>query len=363
MSDFEAVLAGHIRRYPKLQPQDIVKLVYQSVFCCGHMIADDSSALERLKTEYAAVRHEGAPRIENLCECSRFYLDCWLSDRELELLGRVFLSSAKRFPAGYANVNVGGGDEASARFSERLDAARRLVSQSNLSFTIDDFDAYVRVCRDAGFPAVSHSEIYRREYSPAYRVIDSRYARLFEAIVKIDRLMRASDGIVVAAIDGRCASGKTTSAGLLAEFFEGAEVVHMDDFFLPNELRTPERLSEAGGNLHRERFIAEVADNLRRPEGFAYRVFDCSTRDYKAEPRVIPPSRLIICEGAYALHPAFGKYYDLAIFSTIDTAEQERRILARNGAAMLERFRALWIPMEERYFDAFAIKDKCELVI
>ena len=32
----------------------------------------------------------------------------------------------------------------------------------------------------------------------------------------------------------------------------------MDDFFLPMELRTAERLEEPGGNVHYERFSAEV---------------------------------------------------------------------------------------------------------
>ena len=46
---------------------------------------------------------------------------------------------------------------------------------------------------------------------------------------------------VVIAVDGMAASGKTTLAGLLAQRLDAA-VVHMDDFFLPQGFRTPERL-------------------------------------------------------------------------------------------------------------------------
>ena len=62
---------------------------------------------------------------------------------------------------------------------------------------------------------------------------------------------------VLLAIDGRCGSGKTTLAGMIAQRYR-AEVIHMDDFFLQKDQRTPERLAEPGGNVDRERFRQEV---------------------------------------------------------------------------------------------------------
>ena len=53
-------------------------------------------------------------------------------------------------------------------------------------------------------------------------------------------------GHVVIAIDGRAGAGKTTFANELADLLCG-EIVPMDHFFLPPELRTEERLAEAGG--------------------------------------------------------------------------------------------------------------------
>ena len=49
----------------------------------------------------------------------------------------------------------------------------------------------------------------------------------------------------------------------------------MDDFFLPFELRTAERLKEPGGNVHYERFIDEVVSKLSAGEPFEYGVFRC----------------------------------------------------------------------------------------
>ena len=68
-----------------------------------------------------------------------------------------------------------------------------------------------------------------------------------------------NNNIRIIAIDGRCASGKTTFTQKLADYLN-AEVIHMDDFFLRNELKTKERLSEVGGNIDYERFTSDVLD-------------------------------------------------------------------------------------------------------
>ena len=71
--------------------------------------------------------------------------------------------------------------------------------------------------------------------TPAYQTLRRKTAELLSG----DRRR------VLIAIDGRCGSGKTTLASLLAEEFGGA-LFHMDDFYLREEQRTPERLAELG---------------------------------------------------------------------------------------------------------------------
>ena len=166
---------------------------------------------------------------------------------------------------------------------------------------------------------------------------------------------------VVAAFDGRSAAGKSSAAEWLAVQL-GGEVIHMDDFFLPLELRTLERLAEPGGNVHRERFETEVLQGLVSGEVFRYRRFDCSVMDY-GESVSAGDKRLIIIEGAYSLHPSFGNYYDLAVFFDIDPEEQKSRILRRDGPGKLVAFTQRWIPMEERYISAFDIENRCDMVI
>lgn len=165
-------------------------------------------------------------------------------------------------------------------------------------------------------------------------------------------------GRVIAAIDGRCAAGKTTLAEILQEKLSCA-VIHMDDFFLRPEQRTKERLAEPGGNVDYERFSEEVMLPCQKGEDFFYRPYDCHSQTLK-EPVEVKSKPITIIEGAYACHPHFYENYDVHIFLDVDKETQLSRIRLRNGEMAAERFENLWIPLEETYISAFDIKEKCE---
>jgi uridine kinase len=136
----------------------------------------------------------------------------------------------------------------------------------------------------------------------------------------------------------------------------------MDDFFLRPEQRTPERFSEIGGNIDRERFLKEVLLPLSNNHTVQYRRFDCSSMQLK-DPVSITPTRLTVIEGAYSMHPALAPYYDFSIFLDISCELQKERILKRNSSAMAVRFFNEWIPLEQKYFSEMKIKKQCNLTI
>ncbi len=179
-------------------------------------------------------------------------------------------------------------------------------------------------------------------------------------LVRIDRLMAEQERVLVA-IDGGSASGKTTLGELLQSVY-ACPVFHMDDFFLRPEQRTPERFSEPGGNVDRERFLSEVLLPLREGKAVDYRRFDCKTFTI-APPRRIEPGRLNIIEGAYAMHPDLAPYYDLTVFLAVSAEKQRERILKRNAPAQAELFFDRWIPFEQRYFAALNVPERCDLTI
>ena len=209
-------------------------------------------------------------------------------------------------------------------------------------------------------PAPQYAEAYRRKEDPDCWLVSTRFLFTLPVLVRASSLPETGT-VRVIAIDGRASSGKTTLARQLAEIME-AGIIHMDDFFLPAKLRTPERYKEAGGNVHYERFIEEVLPHLKKPGKFTYRTFDCSTMGYGKHAEV-KDSLWRIVEGAYSLHPEFGNYADLKVFYDISPEEQERRIIRRNGRERYRVFKNRWIPLEENYIRSCSVMNRADLVI
>lgn len=175
---------------------------------------------------------------------------------------------------------------------------------------------------------------------------------------RISHILNNRESIIVA-IDGRCASGKTTLAKKLQkELF--CNVIQMDDFFLRPEQRTQERLSKSGENVDHERFLCEVLQPLSEGKTFFYRPYICKTGTF-GKPTEITPNRVNIIEGSYSCHPDLWAFYDLHIFLDVPKDIQLDRILKRNGKDALEVFKNKWIPLEEKYFEEFDLKNRCEL--
>ncbi len=166
-------------------------------------------------------------------------------------------------------------------------------------------------------------------------------------------------GRAVVAIDGNCASGKSTLADEIQCTF-GGTVIRADSFFLPPDMRSEARLSEAGGNFHYERFKSEVIDSLKLSAPFTYGVFDCSYCKITHSVTVDEP-KLIIIEGSYCMHPKLEADYDLRIFCSTDKKTQLERIAKRNGEEALKAFEKKWIPLENRYFNFYNIADTCHI--
>ncbi|MBR3415230.1 MAG: (d)CMP kinase [Clostridia bacterium] len=181
------------------------------------------------------------------------------------------------------------------------------------------------------------------------------------AVIVLSRIKELTENKrrVTVAIDGRCASGKSTLADALAARL-GCAVFHTDDYFLRPEQRTPERLATPGGNVDRERLLAEVVLPLERgEETVVRRAYDCKTGKMTppVETKVGP---VAIVEGSYSCHPDLWDHYDLRVFLTVPAEEQMRRITAREGEAAAEIFRTKWIPLEEEYFKAYRISERCD---
>ena len=168
----------------------------------------------------------------------------------------------------------------------------------------------------------------------------------------------------VLAIDGMAASGKTTLSAALHAAIAHSAVVHMDDFTLPFEQRFPGYFDALLSNADTQRFDREVLSPFLAGHPASYRPFVCHPQPGFSGIIEIPQdTRLLIVEGAYCLHPSLAPRCNIRVLSLIDPALQRQRILRRNGKAQLERFEAMWIPMENRHIEAHDLPAICDYVI
>lgn len=166
----------------------------------------------------------------------------------------------------------------------------------------------------------------------------------------------------IIAIDGRCASGKTTLTEALMKK-TGCNVIHADHFFLRKEQRTRQRLEQAGGNIDYERIRDEVLVPLKREGTCSYRKFDCKSMSLCDEVITVGYNALTVVEGSYSCHPDLWEYYDFRVFLSVVQGEQLERIRKRNGDEAALVFQKRWIPLEEKYFDAYRISERCDLTV
>jgi uridine kinase len=211
---------------------------------------------------------------------------------------------------------------------------------------------YVAAYRAKGRPALHHTDAYRAAYHPAYRVVSAKFQRLIEVFRRIDAL--AENSRLLIAIDGRCGSGKSSLAQLIASVY-GAMVVHMDDFFQTERQKAADERAVVA-NIDGARLMAAL-NPLSRGEPFEIRPYDCLTDEF-LPPRLLRPGRVNVVEGSYCLHPAIRLDYGLKIFLTVDPETQKARLKARNPE-LYDRFVAEWIPQEEAYFKAYGIEGGC----
>lgn len=166
-------------------------------------------------------------------------------------------------------------------------------------------------------------------------------------------------------IDGKCGSGKTTLSESLSERY-GCNVFHIDDFYLPIVMQTPEVMKEPGGNINYDRFIAEIMEPLMANSAVVYRPFLCMEQEY-ALGVSLKKTGVNVIEGTYSCHPVLREIYAkmtdwevITLFLDIDDANQRDRVRKRVGERRFKLFEDKWIPREREYFRAYRTREYCE---
>ena len=146
---------------------------------------------------------------------------------------------------------------------------------------------------------------------------------------------------------------------MLQEIY-GCPLIHMDDFFLRPEQRTPERLAQPGSNVDYERFTREVLSPLLANQPVSYRPWLCQ-QGCLGDEITVPPAPLTVVEGSYSLRPDLRDAYHLRIWAQTCPDVRRQRLLDRGGPECLNRFEQLWIPLEDRYFSEYKVSECCHI--
>jgi hypothetical protein len=164
-----AIIKDQLRRYPKMKPLDLYKLLYQVTFGGEHLLESEKDARDSLKAEWdnldkvqkgEALLESIDPRGEVLRVNLRLYRKTGGTPEDLFDL---FKTSSARFKKDEERLN--------AYFNICLEAA----GKRELPFDRQDLeDLYIEMGRQ-NFPPKHHSKIYREVHKPAYRIVSKRH--------------------------------------------------------------------------------------------------------------------------------------------------------------------------------------------
>ena len=156
------LILEHYNKYPLMEISDLFKFLYQSSFGCEHMVMSLEGAIEyiRRESERLGDEKECSEMIDPLDgEYVRVHLGCLKRGIDIETLGGLFYRSARRE------------DDGRVRLEKKLSVAEGMIRDELLPFSIEDFAHSVAKWRELGYPAIHHSDAFRKAYNPAYRVI------------------------------------------------------------------------------------------------------------------------------------------------------------------------------------------------
>ena len=164
MEELKVILITHANRYPLMQPQDAVKLIYQNEFGGGHLIRDEEACLNYLRREYADLEKDPSAQLYEEIGNGIVRVNlAAVKPEDLEQLGRDFIRSAAKHKGTLDS------------FLNKLEVLQTLTTEGVFAFDLDALNTYLSEYKAAGYPAVSHSEQYRQAYKPAYRIIRNAY--------------------------------------------------------------------------------------------------------------------------------------------------------------------------------------------
>lgn len=154
------LLKEHVKRYPKAQPEDYIKLLYQNEFGPEHAIDNPEQAHANLIREcYETEGKENELFVPIGNHLVRLNIHVAMKEYDLEEINGWFIRTA--------HVHRG----SMASFLEKIKVFEKSFSKIRYHFTKEALQEYLSYYRSKAYPSVHHSELYQELYHPHYRVV------------------------------------------------------------------------------------------------------------------------------------------------------------------------------------------------
>ena len=132
----------------------------------------------------------------------------------------------------------------------------------------------------------------------------------------------------------------------------------MDDFFLPPERKTPERLAQPGGNVDYERFCpGPPLSPAESPSSISPTAVIPELWKQPAP----SPRPLAVVEGSLRPAPRISAPYQVKCFLTAPGRCGKPACWTGAARTGWSASGLLWIPLEDQYFRAFSISGSCDV--
>lgn len=168
MKDFKETALDHLKKYPFMRPNDLYKLVFQAAMGPGHAVKDINGVIDWMNDEVKNLEeYDDRDMIEEIDPSSilvRVNLRSFLKNSgNTDKLCEAFMQTANSYP------------KQPEKIVTYWNHILELAETEKIGISRIELDTFFTEMRSKGLPAAHHSEIYRANYKPAYRVVSREF--------------------------------------------------------------------------------------------------------------------------------------------------------------------------------------------
>lgn len=160
----QSIVIYHENVYPRMNAQDLYKLLYQCAMGNGHFISDSSSARNYLEKEFAEIPpNKNHPILEPVSPDGKIVRLNIASYKArggaVEPLFEAMMSTNESFKPDTSIL------------IKSMKKTRELAKQDIFILKYTEVDSFFREMERMKYPAIHHSDDYRQAYHPSYRIL------------------------------------------------------------------------------------------------------------------------------------------------------------------------------------------------